>query len=502
MKKEGINILFSGRHHMLTKWQQQYLRNCVTQGCEGQPVKKIIFAVTSSNHQNTRRNPLPLYLRAMALESFARVLGVDYKIYPIPDVKMTDKFAKYLVRQIYYQSGEELTPANTVVACSTPSVIRLFATEGFAGLPVELQQAEPETYHTLRPYEVIDLLVSAGSNWRQDIKWREYASLATQQIYDAYNLGDLIVEVFSDLLLNDDADLTDTRDYNAYARGMDDALPIKFEDIRPFIKQGKIVDAGCGTGALVSLLAKHYPESDIIGVEGTRRFYEHCQLQDYPNPYVFFYRRNITDQIFKSGTITSYIYSSVLHEIYSYINEEALLQVLRNTFIQLEPGGRLIIRDVVGPEDPHQVVLMELNSDDGQDSGDLNELSTKARFYKFVADFQPRSIKHEIEIVNGKEYIKLKLQDAYEFMSKKDYTDNWSSEMHEEFGFYSFTKWQETLESLGYEVLQSSKAFQNPYIITNSYEKSVRLWKVRDGQPTAIDYPATNMILVAEKPLL
>ncbi len=501
MRDNEIDILFPGRHHMLTKFQQQYLRDLATQGVAGKRVRQIIFAVTSANHENTRRNPVPLYLRAMAIDEFARELPCDFKIYPIPDVRETDHFAKYLCNQIFYESGEKVLPENTIVACSTPPVITLFTELGFQHIPVELiKNKEKEAYQALRPYEVIELLVSKGSDWRTDHAWREHASLATQNIYDKYNLGDLIVEVFQDALLNDDADITDTRDYNTYAFAMDNIINIKFEDIRPFVVEGKVVDVGCSTGSLVRLLSKEFNESDVIGVEATRRFYEFCRSQEYPNPNVFFYRRNITDQNFKENSINTFIYSSILHEIYSYINEEVLHAVLKNSFSQLAPGGHVIIRDVVGPEDPDKEVYMWLREDDGGLEGDPHTLSTYAKFFRFTKDFLPRKISYREEIIDEKKYICLRLQDAYEFMSKKNYTDNWDSEMHEEFGFYSFSKWQSLLRDIGYDIAQGSRTFLNPYILEHSYKDVVALF-VRHGETLRPEpYPPTNMVLVGEKP--
>ena len=336
-----VTVLFPGRHHILTKYQYSFLRGVIDQGIKGKKVDRIIFAITSSDHENTRRNPIPLYLRALEIEKFSRDFPCEVKIYIIPDVKPTDKFAKYIISQIEYQGKEKLTPKNTVLACSTLPVISLFKKLGFQNLPVELIEGKKERYISLRPYEVIDLLVKAGDNWRSDNKWKEYASQASQDVYLEYSLGDLIIEVFKDSLLNEDADITDTRDYNSYARGMDQNALFKFKDIQPFISEGKIVDAGCGTGSLVYCLSKNFVESDIIGIEATRKFYEYCKLQQYPNPFVYFYRRNILDQNFKSNTINTFIYSSVLHEIYSYIGKTALIKLLKNTYKQLASKGCL-----------------------------------------------------------------------------------------------------------------------------------------------------------------
>ncbi len=81
-------LLIPGRHQLLTKFQFQYLQNIISNGLQnftdafGKPIDKtgkieaVLFAVTSSNHSNTRRNPLPFYLRAISIEAFGNQLGV------------------------------------------------------------------------------------------------------------------------------------------------------------------------------------------------------------------------------------------------------------------------------------------------------------------------------------------------------------------------------------------------------------------------------------------
>ena len=37
--------------------------------------------------------------------------------------------------------------------------------------------------------------------------------------------------------------------------------------IIPYVKEGKIVELGCGTGATLSILSKAFPRSIIVGVD-------------------------------------------------------------------------------------------------------------------------------------------------------------------------------------------------------------------------------------------
>lgn len=493
-------LLFPGRHHMLTKFQNQYLQKIIHDGINGQKIDEVIFAVTSANHDNTRRNPIPLYLRVLAIDKFSQNLDCKVSIYPIKDIPQTDKYAQFLLSQIFYQSGKILTPENTILGCSTPPVISLFKRLGFSNIPFELTDSDTGQYSALRPFEVIDLLTKSGDMWNSDnAEWKKLSSETTQEIYEHYNLGSLIIELFKDSLLTEDADITETRNYDTYALGMDKVASIKFQDIKPFILEGKIVDVGCSTGSLIQLIAKEFKESDIIGIEAVRKFYEYAKMQEYENPFVFFYRRNVTDQNFKDNSISDFIYSSVLHEIYSYIGGHALDQVLQNTYKQLTHGGRIIIRDVVGPENGNDFIYMELNIKDGQDEGPIESLSTYSKFFRFVNDFKPRKINHELVKIGNKKLIKVTRKDAYEYMSKMTYTDNWESEMHEEFGFYSFKEWCSKLEQNGFHIVSGSKAFKNPYIIENKYKSRVTLHSLKKNKLKKISYPPTNMILVGEK---
>ena len=57
-------------------------------------------------------------------------------------------------------------------------------------------------------------------------------------------------------------------------------------------------------------------------------------------------------------------------------------------------------------------------------------------------------IKFREEIINKQKYFVIRLKDATEFISKKDYTDNFRSEMNEEFAFFSFSDWKKILQKI------------------------------------------------------
>ena len=84
----------------------------------------------------------------------------------------------------------------------------------------------------------------------------------------------------------------------------------------------------------------------------------------------------------------------------------------------------------------------------------LAGLSTYGRFLRFVHDFlrevwPSNVIQFRQTEIEGEKFAILRLRDAVEFMSKKDYIDNWASEMFEEFAFWGFSNWKEAMRNAG-----------------------------------------------------
>jgi hypothetical protein len=84
-------------------------------------------------------------------------------------------------------------------------------------------------------------------------------------------------------------------------------------------------------------------------------------------------------------------------------------------------------------------------------------------------------------------------------MSRKDYTDNWESEMHETFTFWSIDDWKAELEKVGFVIASESQAYTNTWIVDNRLKGKVELYTEHSGALQALPYPVTNMMLIAEK---
>lgn len=532
-------LLFPGRHLVNTVFQEQYLKRVVTEKSDSlpgylpgralfpNPPIDIIFAITSSNQENSRYNPIPLHIRAIGVDRFARQLrdkfSFRYRIFGIPHYGHTENFAGFTIKEIALQSEQaiQLTPENCLVLCSTPEVIQLYQRLGFAVAPAELAEQN-------RPPAPIEIVRKMGEcrDWQADQLVASNLARSHSSLFEDFpEVPQRVWRLYQDPLTDQEGSLTSSRNYNSYARGMNEIVRLKYLDIKGGIKPGRIADEGCADGALLAEISRDFPDSDLFGIdlsaEFAGRFHERQRAGEFGSAYVHFFHRNLFDRIFEPGSIDTTLCNSTLHEIWSYGDKEASVRkFLAEKFRQLCPGGRLLIRDVVGPEQSGSMVFLwcsdqdgqnpaiqELKNSPGRESSWIKTLSTRSRFHLFAKDFlggrQPFPFAESQH--NDQPGFRLTLRRAAEFLSKKDYTDNWVSEMNEEFCFWSFPRWKQVLREIGFRIIEnpneperSSRTYCNPWIIEHRYSGHVSLTNEKN-EP--LNWPPTNMIILAEKPL-
>ncbi len=532
-------LLFPGRHQLLTNFQFNYLYRIAQAGVaqepdvNGQwlgadfgPVEAIIFAVTSANHSHTRRNPLPFHLRVIQIEDFSDGLPVPSYVFGIDEVGALDNFADYTLKRIRHESEGlfELTPQNTVVVCSTP-VMQMYEKLGFRVLPAELTDRATQIFGTELPWDLVERIADADSNWLADRHLLEYMHPASYSVWKKYRLGEKVQLLFRDKIISDDGDITTTRDYNSYVRQMDEIAELKYQETAAYVRPGRIGDIGCAVGSWIKLACQEplLRESDFYGIEVARHLFDVCQQRkhngEFGNPFVFFAQKNaVTGLVFEKQSMHTINTSSLTHEIESYGSRADLLAFIKNRYAELALGGIWINRDVVGPENPDEIIYMRLDTTDGrsddweQDFTDRDELSaylqglsTQARFRRFASDFRRKEkepLIHEWVQVDDDVLVKLTLRNACEFALKKDYTDNWQSEMHEKFCFWTYADWVSQMESAGFTVLPQSNAYTNDWIVKNRLEGKVGFYRLQDTILEPMNFPVTHMLLLAEKRIL
>ena len=528
-------LLFPGRHLLQTTFQEQYLRSIVQtplaalnflpgpQLQVSSPIDTVAFAITSANHQFTRYNPIPFHIRAIGVDRFASDFATDfdinYRIFGIPHYAPSPRFATTMIKEIAEQTEGDLTltPHNAVVLTSTMPIATMFQKLGFAILPAEAA----ETPMPATPQHLLAAIMEAGQDWHDKPQLRTQVSPITIALWrDFPEVPRRVMRLWDDPVLTDDGSLTTTRNYSTYAQAMSNEaiIDLKYDDIRQYILPGRIVDEGCADGALLVRAAHDFPDSDLIGIEITGELIARClerqRAGEFGEAFVHFHQRNITEPVFQPGTIHTTICNSTLHELWSYNDRANTVNAyLHEKYRQTAPGGRLLIRDVVGPDNPDDIVHLWLDAQDGvawnpaAPTTDIASLSTNARFVRFAQDFLPQRrdqtdsnpVPFELESIDGRNYIVTTLRLAVEYIAKKDYLDNWASEMHEEFAFWNFADWKAALRNAGFNVRQTSHVYTNEWIVQNRWQGSVEIFRRQDNRLIPLPFPPTTVILVGEK---
>ena len=514
--------LIPGRHQALTTFQASYLSDLRSR--EGD--LELVWAVTSGNHGGTQRNPISGERRLGMIEAFVRDTDLPSHVYLITNMRPKDNFAHFVIEDIRTQSRGvvELTPENCIVVCSTPSVIAMYQALGFTIAPAELDESSGE-FHAIRPWDVVEAIIAAGEQWRDDPIVQNELHPACLSYYERYGLSDLVREIFDDPLVgSEDGDITDTRDYATYRQAFEDGAERKVADFVDFIKPGRILDVGCATGQTLKVLSQRPElfESDLYGIEVARPLYQICeqrkQAGEFGDANVYFYQRNIMQQkLFKLSSLDTIITMALTHEVESYLGRSELEKFVRHMYDMLEPGGVYINYDVVGPNGKDDEVYVRFTEDDGKNPADISNeltghelsvwlsgLSTLARFRRFAQDFRAvegDTMTYRTETIDGDEYLVMRRADLCDFLAKKDYVDSWPSEMHERFCFFEHSDWVALLEAVGFELDSASRAVQNPWLIENRFAPAAVVYtKQSDGSLRAAPQPVTNTLLVAQKP--
>lgn len=507
-------LLFPGRHHVLTRFQADYLQR--TTAPDGPcPGATIIWPVTSANHHTTKRNPVPYDRREAAIERLSARTGLRSLVVAVHDVPPTDGFARVTIKACEEALGMPLGPSEVTVACSTPAVTAMYRQEGYTVLPVE----DGETEMPERPWDVL-LDIAVG-----EPRWRELADPATVDVFDRYALAEHVARCVNDPVIGADGGLTTTRDYHTYAESFEAASDRKWAQIAAFVRPGRILDIGCATGGLLERIDRdpRFHESDLLGVEVARHLMAECRHKVdqgvFANPNVFFYQRNMLgDAVFAPQSIDTSISIALTHEIWSYTppdtpasRRDAVVRFAGQIARHTVPGGVWINSDVCAPDDPDRVVTLTLDDSDGRNPNqtvDLSEwprervtehirsLSTRARFEQFRRDFAANAHVHIDAHPHG-DGIALRLGDAMDFLTRKDYADNWLSESHEQFCGLSYTDWAAIVEGAGLRVAPGSHAWRNDWIIEHRIAPVAALADA-DGRP--LDWPVTHLLLLAERP--
>lgn len=204
--------------------------------------------------------------------------------------------------------------------------------------------------------------------------------------------------------------------------------------ILDYVTGRKVLDIGPGGGVLLDLIEQRIPDAVPVGIDISSNVIEALRQRKQREN-----RRwevlqgdalNLKDYV-EAGSVDTVIFSSILHELYSYVplngkkfNHGTVAAALASAFEVLAEGGVIIIRDGVMSEPADAQRRIRFLEADG--------MSWLERYAK---DFEGRSIQYE-QLGTGE--VLMPVNDAMEFL----YTYTWGEEAYihevqEQFGYFT-----------------------------------------------------------------
>ncbi|HEY7373299.1 MAG TPA: class I SAM-dependent methyltransferase [Polyangia bacterium] len=296
--------------------------------------------------------------------------------------------------------------------------------------------------------------------------------------------------------------------YQRYLAGMDASMKQKVAlTAAHLLCEGRVADMGMGSGQGSHALAALYPRLDVVGVDIDATMVA-LAADHYRLPNLSFVAGDIAAPVFADGSVDGIFDSSVLHHVTSYggYRHENAAAALRAQVAELKPHGVLVVRDFLDPGPG--LVLLDLPADDGDDSDDPRRCSTAALLERFAREFRSLHARPGFDLESagaaaggapgpapGWRRYRLAHKHAAEFVLRKDYRQDWVSEVKEEYTYFTQAAFEAQFAALGLRVLVSSP-LRNPWIVRHRFRGRFHL---HDDAGRPLEDPATNYIIVGEK---
>lgn len=256
--------------------------------------------------------------------------------------------------------------------------------------------------------------------------------------------------------------------------------------IPEYVRPGLVLDFGSGSGVLTAQVAQRYPSSFVYGYDANPKMVEVASAT-YPDKKNFNFVSELPD--IKYDTI---IFSSVLHEVFSYPTEEdsiafsykRLHATLEWAYAHLQPGGKLIIRDGVMNSDSRKSVRIKFKTPEALDLA-------KRFFNDYKGSAQCAHDYTEIDASTIETNPEMAMQCLY--------TITWGAasyprEVREQYGYFTEDVYKIVLESKGFNILNCSSFTELGY-----YYHLGRVIEYMDENNQPIDLPKSTIFIVAEK---
>ncbi len=286
----------------------------------------------------------------------------------------------------------------------------------------------------------------------------------------------------------------DAEAYRRYFAGMDASMDQKAAFLAAHLVTGpgaRILDLGCGSGALSARMAALAPEADVVGIDiDADTIAQAASMHALPN---LAFRAG--DAAAVQDAADAVVSCSLLHHVYTYAgrpyDEAAAEAALRAHVASLRPGGLLVVRDFCRDGALGETCLLDLA--DPADGALLRDFAVRARPLDPLGGGFPLE---ELGLTaDGWHRFRLHRHWSAEFLLRKDYREDWEAELREEYAFWPLRRFAEIVEQSGARVVRAAE-IRNPWVVRHRFLGRARRL---DERERILPWPATNMVLAAQR---
>lgn len=265
----------------------------------------------------------------------------------------------------------------------------------------------------------------------------------------------------------------------AYLQQMNESADDKLQML-DYITGNTVLDVGLGGGIMAQLIREHKPHLNVIGIE--KEVYTSAP-QYVPYDEVIQTDARKMHEVIECGEVDTVIFSSVLHEVYSYNNysKSAVLEAIESAYNILPKGGRIIIRDGVMMENNSSILLRF------KDDRDVEKL------VRFADDFKGREIKFSI---GHKKDVVIPMNDCMEFLYTYTWgEENYEREVKEQYGIFTPKNYISFIRrSIPMELITYNHYLQEGH----NYHLSKKA-ELFDENGRRVRFPDSNLLMVFQK---
>jgi len=264
--------------------------------------------------------------------------------------------------------------------------------------------------------------------------------------------------------------------------------------ITDYVVGGKVLDIGPGGGVMLDMVKERYPEKEVIGIDISKNVVEALEKKKKKENKTWDVVQGNALQLedrFQENTVDTIIYSSIIHELFSYIpfegekfNYKTIEVGLKSAFSVLKEGGRIIIRDGIMSDPKQSKRMIKFKDEKGMDF-----------LKRYASDFKGRNILFDMI---DEDTVLMPVNDAMEFL----YTYTWGEESYvheiqEQFGYFTPNEYREFIEKTLGE--KANILLFNHYLQEGYAEHLLKKIDIYDEEGGVVALPDSTCFIVIEK---